>query len=370
DVGNTSLRITATDRAGASASTVFSLAVANVNDAPVVAHEIADQSVEAGAFFSFTVAADTFRDIDAGDALAFSAGRFGGGALPSWLSFAPATRTFSGSPKAGDIGVSGVEVRATDGAGAAAAADFALIVSAAAGSSVTGGAGADVIYGSTGNETLTGGGGNDALFGGAGNDLLRGSSGNDVLQGGEGTDVLRAGTGQNLLDGGAGNDSIFDGAGDAFIAGGAGADAIKAGAGRDILAFNRGDGRDTISGGGDGGNTLSLGGGIRYSDLSFSKAGTDLVIDTGADDRMVFKDWYAGSKSVLTLQLVLDATDEFDAGSSDPLRNHRVESFNFLGLVSAFDQARTQSPGLTSWALTNALLQFHLSGSDDAAIGG
>src|SRR5207245_1854013 len=251
-------------------------------------HGIADQSVEAGAFFSFTVAADTFRDIDAGDALAFSAGLFGGGALPSLLSSSPAARAFSGSAEAG---------------------------------------------------------------------ARRGS-------GGGGPPPRRRGGAD------AGNDSFLDGAGDACIAGGAGADAIKAGAGRDILAFNRGDGRDTITGGGDGGNTLSLGGGIRYSDLSFSKAGTDLVVDTGADDRMVFKDWYAGSKSVLTLQLVLDATDEFDAGSSDPLRNHRVESFNFLGLVSAFDQARTQSPGLTSWALTNALLQFHLSGSDDAAIGG
>jgi hypothetical protein len=28
------------------------------------------------------------------------------------------------------------------------------------------------------------------------------------------------------------------------------------------------------------------------------------------------------------------------------------------------------SPGLTSWAVTNALLQFHLSGADDAALGG
>jgi hypothetical protein len=35
-----------------------------------------------------------------------------------------------------------------------------------------------------------------------------------------------------------------------------------------------------------------------------------------------------------------------------------------------FDHARAQSPGLTSWAVTNALLQFHLAGSDDAALGG
>jgi len=33
-------------------------------------------------------------------------------------------------------------------------------------------------------------------------------------------------------------------------------------------------------------------------------------------------------------------------------------------------QARAETPGLTSWTLTNALLQFHLSGSDDSALGG
>jgi Ca2+-binding RTX toxin-like protein len=182
--------------------------------------------------------------------------------------------------------------------------------------------------------------------------------------------VLHGGTGQNVLDGGAGDDVLFDGAGDAFIAGGAGNDTIKVGTGRDVVAFNRGDGTDTIIGGGDGGNTLSLGGGIKYSDLTLSKSGDDLVVGTGGDDRLVFRDWYGGSQSVLTLQLMLDATDEFDAGSTDPLRNKRVESFSFLGLVSAFDQARVQSPGLTSWELTNALLQYHLSGADDMALGG
>jgi hypothetical protein len=39
-------------------------------------------------------------------------------------------------------------------------------------------------------------------------------------------------------------------------------------------------------------------------------------------------------------------------------------------MVSAFDSASAESPGLTSWALTNALLQFHLSGLDDMALGG
>jgi hypothetical protein len=41
-----------------------------------------------------------------------------------------------------------------------------------------------------------------------------------------------------------------------------------------------------------------------------------------------------------------------------------------MGMVSAFDSASAESPGLTSWAMTNALLQFHLSGMDDMALGG
>jgi hypothetical protein len=73
---------------------------------------------------------------------------------------------------------------------------------------------------------------------------------------------------------------------------------------------------------------------------------------------------------VLNLQIVADASADFDEQASDPLRNRRVQSFDFLGLVNAFDGARKASPGLTSWALTNALLQFHLSAADDAALGG
>jgi hypothetical protein len=45
-------------------------------------------------------------------------------------------------------------------------------------------------------------------------------------------------------------------------------------------------------------------------------------------------------------------------------------SFDFPGLLGVFDAALAQSPGLSSWAMTNALLEFHLSGSNDAALGG
>ena len=39
-------------------------------------------------------------------------------------------------------------------------------------------------------------------------------------------------------------------------------------------------------------------------------------------------------------------------------------------MVTAFDQALTATPALTNWALSNALLDFYLGGSNTAAIGG
>ena len=370
DVGEFHVKLIATDSAGASVSDEFYLTVVNINDAPIVADAIADQSFEADATFTFTVPAGTFVDEDAGDLLSYSASAFGGGALPSWLTFDAATATFRGNPVIVDIGISHIAVSATDTSGASVVSDFGLIVRAPAGAKVTGSAGGDLIYGGTGDETLVGKAGDDMLFGDVGDDVLRGGTGVDVLQGGEGSDVLHGGTGNNVLDGGSGDDLIFDGSGDSFISGGAGNDTIKMGTGKDVIAFNSGDGWDTIIGGGDGGNTLSFGGGIRYSDLSFSKLGDDLIVTSGQNEGIVLNDWYAGSKSVLNLQIILDATDEFDAGSTDPLYNRRVQTFDFLGLVGAFDQARMASPGLTSWDITNALLQWQLWGADDAALGG
>ncbi|MGQ0545574.1 MAG: putative Ig domain-containing protein, partial [Betaproteobacteria bacterium] len=369
-VGAIDVRVTAADAGGLTAFQDFRLSVENVNDAPTVAVPIADQFFDAGSPFVFAVPAGTFADEDAGDSLVLSASLLGGGALPAWLSFDAPAGAFAGSPAATDIGIFHVQVTASDAAAASAISDFGLVIRAVAGSSVTGGKGDDLIYGGSGNETLTARGGNDYLFGDVGDDLLKGGAGNDALQGGEGDDVLRGGSGQNLLDGGAGNDVIFGGKGAGLIAGGAGNDTIRTGSGADVILFNRGDGVDTLISDRDSDNTLSFGGGIRYSDLSFSRDGKNLVVSTGGDDRVVLKNWYSGKRSVLNLQIVLDSSEDFDAGSGDPLYNKRVQAFDFLGLVSAFDAARTATPGLTSWALTNALLQFHLSGVDDMALGG
>lgn len=94
------------------------------------------------------------------------------------------------------------------------------------------------------------------------------------------------------------------------------------------------------------------------------------MLKVGANDQITFKDWYATtpSKPVAKLQMIAEAM-AFAAGGADPLKDQKVENFNFAGLVGAFDAARMANPSLTSW-LTNALTSFQLAGSDTAAIGG
>jgi trimeric autotransporter adhesin len=190
------------------------------------------------------------------------------------------------------------------------------------------------------------------------------------FSGGAGDDSLYTGAVNGVLSGSGGEDTLAGGAGSDFLAGDEGDDAIDTGAGANVVAFNRGGGTDLVSSAFDAGNTLSFGGGIGYDNLSLSKNGADLIVNAGGDDNVVLKDWYAGKDNVVNLQVILDAMDAYDAASEDPLLNRRVQGFDFGGLVSAFDEAMAQTPGLTSWALTNALLANHLAASDDAAIGG
>lgn len=87
---------------------------------------------------------------------------------------------------------------------------------------------------------------------------------------------------------------------------------------------------------------------------------------------VTFQNWYAArpSRPVLKLQVIAEAMTGFEAGGADPLLDQKVESFNFAGLANAFDAARKAAPSLNRWSLTQALLNFQLAGSDNAAIGG
>ncbi|MBF0160891.1 MAG: putative Ig domain-containing protein, partial [Magnetococcales bacterium] len=128
DVGRLGVKLIASDASGATATTTFHVVVANVNDAPTVAHPLVNQGVVQGRAFTYQFAANTFQDVDVGDALTFTATTLTGGALPSWLHFDPGTRTFTGQPTAGDVGTVNIRVTAEDAAHATVSDSFRLQV--------------------------------------------------------------------------------------------------------------------------------------------------------------------------------------------------------------------------------------------------
>jgi hypothetical protein len=72
----------------------------------------------------------------------------------------------------------------------------------------------------------------------------------------------------------------------------------------------------------------------------------------------------------VTLQMFIDASTDYAAGSTDALRNRRIERFDFAGLVSRYDAARAVTPTLSHWSVASALASVHQGGSDTAALGG
>lgn len=128
DAVHDTLNVTSID---GTASKAIDVSIAGANDAPVANTPLPlDQAVTAGDLFSLTLAPDAFVDADAGDGLSLTAALADGSALPSWLSFDPATGTLSGTPGAADVGALQVDVTATDTAGASAAQGFTLSVNA------------------------------------------------------------------------------------------------------------------------------------------------------------------------------------------------------------------------------------------------
>ena len=110
---------------------------AAANSAPTVANDIPDQTVTAGMMLTYNFPANTFSDTD-GDTLTYTATKADGTALPSWLSFTGDTRTFAGTPEAGDVGTVTVKVTASDGNGGSVSDEFDILVSSAANNAATG----------------------------------------------------------------------------------------------------------------------------------------------------------------------------------------------------------------------------------------
>lgn len=119
---------------------------------------------------------------------------------------------------------------------------------------------------------------------------------------------------------------------------------------------------------GENNNTLSLGGVIDYDDLYFNYDGNDLILESDNGIRIVFENGFNGG--IAQLQIFTELMAGYDAGGNNPLLDNKVETFDFAGLLAEYDAAWLADNTITRWSLANALTQFHLGGSDTAAIGG
>ncbi|UPJ60690.1 DUF4082 domain-containing protein [Bradyrhizobium sp. 192] len=119
------------DLAGATSSSTVTITIHGANDAPVLAVQTSNQTATVGSAFSLTLPVGTFTDVDSGDSLSYAATAANGSALPGWLTFNTATRTFSGTPTSADIGTLGVRAAATDLGSLSASGTFNIVVSTA-----------------------------------------------------------------------------------------------------------------------------------------------------------------------------------------------------------------------------------------------
>jgi hypothetical protein len=120
EVGVYTITLKATDLAGATTETEFTITVKNVNDAPEMAFPLPDYNALTGTELIIEIDENTFVDIDAGDVLTYSS------VFPDWLNFNWLTLRYSGIPL--EEGTENVTLTATDLAGASVTGDFDIYV--------------------------------------------------------------------------------------------------------------------------------------------------------------------------------------------------------------------------------------------------
>lgn len=197
-----------TDSAGLNSTTTLTIAVTNVNEAPVaVADSIAvNEDATSDNLWSLLLGNDT--DVDAGDTLTITA--VDGSATLGTLVFDPATQTLRyvadddtfDALAPGATATDRFTYTVTDAGGLTHTATVSVTVTGIAdGVTLNGGNGIDHLMGTGGEDVLFGGNGDDVLNGGAGHDWLFGQRGNDTLTGGTGRDTFVFGkaTGADII---------------------------------------------------------------------------------------------------------------------------------------------------------------------------
>lgn len=203
--------------------------------------------------------------------------------------------------RAGDdrINIGSGRVFAGEGNNAIAAEGPATIYGGAGNDTVSINAGNNTIYAGEGNNTLLTGAGDDLIYAGAGNDVIRAGNGNNKIYAGEGVNNISTGSGDDLIYAGAGNDVIQMGTGQNTVYAGngnnviisTGVDVIYVGSGSNRFNLSAGAGSATVIGF-TSDDRISLGGGLRFADLTVSRSGNDTLIKvTATDDLLATLRW-------------------------------------------------------------------------------
>ncbi|MFP6768693.1 MAG: DUF6531 domain-containing protein, partial [Planctomycetaceae bacterium] len=232
------------------------------------------------------------------------------------------------------------------------------LVGRAGDDTLNGGPGTDTLKGLSGSDSLNGGADNDTLDGGSDNDTVVGEAGDDRLVGSLGDDNLDGGDGADTLLGKEGNDTLDGGNGDDNLDGALGDDSLTGGAGDDTLADGMGD--DTVEGGGGD------------DEYQLTPGSTDLVTDTGGDDRLNF----SGASAGITLDI--DATTLQAATVTGNLQLTGVfEDVTGSGFDDSFSadslgSGRTIDGGAGADTLTadNVANSWNITGSDAGTVAG
>ena len=244
-LANVTLIAKATDSGGLTTQQSFTVAITDVNEAPVAAGDAIAVNEDATTANLWATLLGNDSDPDAGQTLAISAVN-STGTLGS-LVFDAASHTLKyvadndafDALAPGATQVDHFSYTVTDGNGLTSTATVDVVVKGVAdGVTRNGTIFADTLNGSAGEDMLSGSWGSDTLNGLGGHDWLNGGLGNDKLYGGDGNDVLFGDLGNDTLSGGNGKDILFGGLGDDTLSGGAGAD---------IFHFGRFEGSDTIT---------------------------------------------------------------------------------------------------------------------------
>ncbi|MDE0767857.1 MAG: putative Ig domain-containing protein, partial [Opitutaceae bacterium] len=101
-------------------SSLVSISIEAVNDAPIVSVNIGQQLADIGEVLTMNLPEDAFIDIDNGDTLSYSS------ELPGWLNVDSETGTISGTPTDEHIGDQDITITATDASGKSTSQTFRL----------------------------------------------------------------------------------------------------------------------------------------------------------------------------------------------------------------------------------------------------